>query len=211
METRAIQMGTYEGGTKTAHSAIYSMALLKNLDPRFHTAELLCLDYLINQTYQDGWITAGPSASKHSSTSPPSNYLTVTRLCAMATAIEYGPNISQMPCIPAQQKSWINFFPSVNVAVVRKKIMATVSANGQIKTYGRDSVPKGGSITSLWFEGFGEQGYLQTSSQTRYVRHAAMHLPVENNLLSLTLRIECFLGNIYYANLYDADIPKFAV
>lgn len=203
---------TYEGGTKTAHSAIYSLALLKDLDPRFHTAELLCLDYLANRAFQDGWITSGPSASKHDSTFPPSNYLTVARLCAMATAIEYGPNVSQMPGIPAQQKNWINFFPSVNVAVVRtNKIMATVSAYGQIKTYGRDSVPKGGSITNLWFEGFGELGYLQTSSQTRYVRHEAMHMPIEDNLLPLTPRIECFLGNIYYTNLYDADIPKLVV
>lgn len=203
---------TYEGGTKTAHSAIYSLALLKDLDPRFHTAELLCLDYLANRAFQDGWITSGPSASKHDSTFPPSNYLTVARLCAMATAIEYGPNVSHMPGIPAQQKNWIHFFPSVNVAVVRtNNIMATVSAHGQIKTYGRDSVPKGGSITNLWFDGFGELGYLQTSSQTRYIRHETMHMPIEDNLLPLTPRIECFLGNIYYTNLYDADIPKLAV
>jgi hypothetical protein len=38
-----------------------------------------------------------------------------------------------------------------------------------------------------------------------------MHMPIEDNLLPLTPRIEFFLGNIYYTNLYDADIPKLVV
>lgn len=50
--------------------------------------------------------------------------------------------------------------------------------------------------------------YLQPSSQTRHVRHESMHMPIEDNLLPLTPHIECFLGNIYYTNLHDSDIPN---
>lgn len=209
--TRAFKW-TYESGTKTAHSVLYSLSLLKDLDPRFHTAELLCLNYLSNQAIHDGWIALGPHSSKHISTTPPSNYLTVARACSIATAIQYGPNVTQTPSIPSQQKNWIDFFSSINVAVVRtNKIMATVSAYGQIKTYGRDSVPKGGSITNLWFEEFGENGFLQTSSQTRYIRHESMHMPVEQDLLPLTPRIECYKGNDYFTNLYDTNMPALIV
>ena len=39
------------------------------------------------------------------------------------------------------------------------------------------SVCRGGSISNLWYEGFGENGYMQSSSSSSYKRIEPMHMP----------------------------------
>jgi hypothetical protein len=80
--------------------------------------------------------------------------------------------------------------------------MATVTAYDGIGQYDRGEVVRGGSITALWFEGYGSLGFMQVSSQTHYQREEAMHMPTEGALLPLTPRIER-TGSPYYANVYD--------
>src|SRR5260370_40761377 len=80
--------------------------------------------------------------------------------------------------------------------------MATVTANPAIATYGRSTVARGGSISALWFEGYGPHGFLQVSSQTVYDRTEPLHMPIEGALLPLTARIETPTG-AYATNLYD--------
>jgi hypothetical protein len=66
-------------------------------------------------------------------------------------------------------------------------------------------VPKGGSACNVWYEGFGENGYLQTSSATVYTRTEDMHMPIETSPvpLPLTPRIETTIQGVYYTNLFE--------
>ena len=60
--------------------------------------------------------------------------------------------------------------------------MATISAYGEYQRYGRDLVPRGGSITNLWLDDFAGAGMFQTSSATIYHRPEAAHMPNEKGL-----------------------------
>src|SRR5207253_11032324 len=82
------------------------------------------------------------------------------------------------------------------------KIMATVSAYGAIGMYPREAVTRGGSVSALWWEGYGPTGFLQVSSQTVYARIEPLHMPIEGALLPLTPRVETTSGT-YYANVLD--------
>ncbi len=196
----------YESGTKTAPGVYFAFALLASADPAFNAAGLACLQYLNTKCMNNGWVTYGPRAQKHASCTPPCNYPTFTRAQSLALAIEYAPNTTQVSPFPAQTQSWFKYYPSIKVALVRtRKIMATVSAYGDILTYSINTVPKGGSICNLWYEGFGDNGYLQSSSATVYTRTETMHMPVENSPvpLPITPRIESTIGATYYTNLYE--------
>jgi hypothetical protein len=81
--------------------------------------------------------------------------------------------------------------------------MATVSAYGEIRRYPRPSVCRGGSITNLWMEGFGENSYMQSSSTASYQRIEPMHMPIEKDLLPLTPRIEFNADSSYYSNIFE--------
>jgi hypothetical protein len=195
---------SYESGTKTAPGVYFSFALLADMNPEFGAAGLKCLEYLSNHCMHDGWIGYGPHAANHSSSSPPCNYSTFARAQSIALAIEYG-NMNKNPgTFPALKKGWFKFFPDLRVTVIRTdKMMATVSAYGQIDRYPRESVSRGGSITNLWFEGFGENGFLQSSSSSAYKRIEALHMPVEKDLLPLTPRIEFKTETGYYTNIFE--------
>jgi len=196
---------SYESGTKTAPGVYFSFALLADQDPSFDAAGLKCLEYLTNHCMHDGWIGYGPHAANHTSSSPPCNYSTFARAQSIALAIEYGTHSQTKTAFPAQKTNWYKFFPDLKVAVIRtKKIMATVSAYGQIDRYPRESVCRGGSITNLWYEGFGENGFMQSSSSSSYKRIEALHMPIENDLLPLTPRIEFTKGDAYYSNIFEA-------
>lgn len=196
----------YESGTKTAPGVYFSFALLADMDPEFATAGLKCLDYLNTQALKDGWIVYGPQASTHASSSPPCNYSTFARAQSIALAIEYGSKAKSRSAFPAQKTNWYKFFPDIKVAVIRTaKMMATVSAYGEIRRYPRESVCRGGSITNLWYDGFGAKGFLQSSSSSAYQRIEEMHMPIEKDLLPLTSRIEFTNDTAYYANLFEAD------
>lgn len=195
---------SYESGTKTAPGVYFTFALLADMDPSFATAGLKCLKYLDQQCMRNGWIPYGPQAENHASASPPCNYSTFARAQSIALAIEFGAKAKETAPFPAQKTGWYRFFPDLNVAVVRTaKIMATVSAYGEIRRYPRESVCRGGSISNLWFDGFGKNGYLETSSVSKYRRIEAMHMPIEKDLLPLTPRIEFKADTNYFTNLFE--------
>jgi hypothetical protein len=78
-----------------------------------------------------------------------------------ATAVELGSVASAVAPIPADMTGWFKYFPTLNTGVVRTSdIMATVTAYGSIATYPRESVVRGGSISALWFAGYGPTGFL---------------------------------------------------
>jgi len=194
----------YESGTKTAPGVYFSFALLADLDPRFNAAGLKCLEYLNKECIHNGFITYGPHADKHASSSPPCNYSTFARAQSLALAVEYGAKPTTATRFPAQETNWFKFFPDINVAVVRtEKIMATVSAYGEIRRYSRPSVCRGGSITNLWMEGFGNDGFMQSSSTAEYQRIEAQHMPIENDLLPLTPRIEFTADSTVFSNIWE--------
>jgi len=196
----------YESGTKTAPGVYFSFALLADMDPQFGAAGLKCLGYLNTQAMQDGWIGYGPQASNHTSSSPPCNYSTFARAQSIALAIEYGAKTKAGPPVPTQKNNWYKFFPDIKVAVVRTdKMMATVSAYGQIDHYPRESVCRGGSVTNLWYDGFGEKGFLQSSSVSAYKRIESLHMPIEKDLLPLTPRIGFTNDTSYYSNIFEAS------
>ncbi len=197
---------SYESGTKTAPGVYFTFALLADKNPSFATAGLKCLEYLNQQCIRNGWIQYGPQAENHASASPPCNYSTFARAQSIALAIEFGAKTKETAPFPAQKTGWVQFFPDLNVAVVRtKKIMATVSAYGEIRRYPRESVCRGGSISNLWYERFGENGYLQSSSTASYQRIEAMHMPNEKILLPLTARIEFNCDTSTYSNIFESN------
>lgn len=194
----------YESGTKTAPGVYFSFALLSDLDPKFNAAGLKCLEYLNKECIHNGFIVYGPHADKHTSSSPPCNYSTFARAQSLALAVEYGAKSTTTTTFPAQETNWFKFFPDINVAVVRtEKIMATVSAYGEIRRYPRPSVCRGGSITNLWMDGFGKNGYMESSSISDYQRIEAQHMPVEGDLLSLTPRIEFTSNGSVFSNIWE--------
>src|SRR5688572_27895942 len=105
--------------------------------------------------------------------------------------------------VPADQHDWLKHFPSVRTSLLRTgKVMSTVTSYGAIASYSHESTAPGGSISALWFEGYGSTGFLQISSQTVYSRIESKHMPVEGQLLPLTPRVESTTGT-YSTNLYD--------
>jgi hypothetical protein len=203
--TRSFKWG-YESGTKTAPGVYFSFALLADADPTFNAAGLACLDFLRTKCINSsGWIVYGPHALKHTTSTPPCNYQTFARAQSIALSIEYGPNVTSTAPFPGQVVNWYTYYSTIKVAVVRtQKIMATVSSYGQIGTYSRSTVPKGGSVCNLWYEGFGDNGFLQSSSATDYTRTEAMHMPIESvTPVTLTPRVESTMGGTYYTNLYE--------
>ena len=197
---------TYESGTKTAPGIYFSFALLADMDPEFIAAGLKCLEYLNQNCIRNGWIDYGLHSKYHETSSAPCNYSTFARAQSLALAVEYGAKTGLKKPFPAQEHNWYKFFPEIKVAVIRTdKIMATVSAYGEIGRYPRESVCRGGSISNLWFEGFGENGFMQSSSNGMYKRIEAMHMPVEKDLLPLTSRIEFYEDSSYFSNIFEAD------
>ena len=196
----------FESGTKTAPGVFLGLGLLADKSPVIRRAAQLALDFLRERSLDDaGWIVYGPSASKHASSTPPDNYATFARAQSIAMAIDLGPatTTADTAPIPADQKNWMKYFPTVATGLVRTdQLMATITAYGAIGTYPRASVVRGGSISALWFDGYGADGFLQVSSQTIYDRVEPLHMPIEGTLLPLTPRIETTTGT-YATNLYD--------
>ncbi len=195
---------TLESGTKTAPGIFFSFALLADQDPSFQRGAQLALSYLDQHGRDEqGWLLYGPHAPRHETSSPPSNYGTFARAQSVATAAEFAPEAPEVGQVPADQRDWLKHFPSVKTSVLRTdKVMATVTSYGAIATYPRESMARGGSISALWFEGYGSTGFLQVSSQTLYSRIESKHMPVEGQLLPLTPRVETSSGT-YSTNLYD--------
>jgi hypothetical protein len=197
----------YESGTKTAPGVYFSFALLASRDPSFEAIGLQCLDYLNRFALVDNWIVYGPHATKHAESSPPCNYSTFARAQSLALAIEFGKPPSASIKHRAAARSSIHFYPEMKVAVFRSpKMMATVSGNGQISNYSRESVCRGGSISNLWMEGFGRTGFVQASSSASYKRIEALHMPLESNLEPLTPRIEFTRDSVCFSNIFEDSL-----
>jgi hypothetical protein len=194
----------FESGTKTAPGIHFSFALLADKDPAIARGAQLALAFLRNHALDDkGWIAYGPHASKHATSSPPSNYSTFARAQSIAMAVELGPATTSVGSISAEAKNWFKYFPTVKTGVLRTDdVMATLTAYGEIGTYPRETVVRGGSISALWFAGYGPTGFLQVSSQSKYTRNEPKHMPIEGDLLPLTPRIETTTGT-YYASCLD--------
>jgi hypothetical protein len=193
-----------ESGTKTAPGIEFSFGLLADKDPAFSRGAQLSVDFL-NRFYigDKNLIMYGPNAAQHATSNPPCLYSTFARAQSLATAVEYAPDAAAPGTMPSEAADWRQYFPSAKTGLVRTaKLMATVTAYDGIGQYSRAEVARGGSITNLWFEGYGKLGFLLTSSQSTYTREEAMHMPTEGALLPLTERIER-TGPPWYANLFD--------
>jgi hypothetical protein len=195
---------TFESGTKTAPGIPFTFALLADRDPAFNRGAQLSVEFLAGNYIGDKNLEIyGPHASRHATSSTPCIYSSFARAQSLATAIEYAPAAAASAPIPSETKNWSQYFTTARTALIRTdKIMATVTTYGEIGQYSRPEVVRGGSITNLWFEGYGPLGFLQVSSQTNYTREEDMHMPIEGALLPLTARIEK-PGAAYAANLYD--------
>lgn len=192
-----------ESGTMTAPGVHLAFALLADQDPSFVRGGQLALAFLRGWRNADGWLVYGPQAFEHPDTNPPDNYPTFARAQSLATAVEFGPVASALAPIPADTTGWFKYFPTVKTGVVRtSNIMATVTAYGSIATYSRESVVRGGSVSALWFAGYGSTGFLQVSSQAEYTPIEPLHMPTEGALLPLTPRIETTTGT-YYTSVFD--------
>ncbi len=195
---------TFESGTKTAPGIPFTFALLADQDPAFNHGAQLSVDFLAgNYIGAKNLEVYGPHASRHATTNTPCIYSSFARAQSLATALEYAPAAAATAPIPSETKNWFQYFPTAKTALIRTdKIMATITTYGEIGQYSRSEVVRGGSITNLWFEGYGPLGFLQVSSQTDYTREEDMHMPTEGALLPLTARIEK-PGAPYTTNLYE--------
>lgn len=197
---------TLESGSKTAPGVHFTFGLLVNKDPTILRGARLALDWLENHSLDaENRVVYGPHAYLHENSNPPSNYLTFARAQSIATAIEYGPEATELAPIPAEQHNWVQFFPTTETAVLRtEQVMATLSSYANNLRYPLETAVRGGSATVVWFEGYGATGFLQVSSQTEYRRIETKHMPDGIDPLPLTPRIETSSGT-YYTNLFDPD------
>jgi hypothetical protein len=195
-----------ESGTKTAPGVHFTFGLLVDKDPALLRGAQLALDWLeIHSLDAENRVVYGPHAYLHENSNPPSNYPTFARAQSIATAVEYGPHATETALIPAEQSNWIQFFPTTQTAVLRtEQIMATLSSYTNNLRYPLETAVRGGSATVVWFDGYGQNGFLQLSSQTQYRRIETRHMPEGIDPLPLTPRIETTAGP-YHTNLFDPD------
>jgi hypothetical protein len=195
-------------GSKTADGCQILFSLFAQEDARYANAALKNLRYL-RTMIKDGMIGNGPDFWRLFP-SQLCNYPTFARAKNLALAVSYG---IQTPApllpLPSEQPGWMKFYPTVNVALARSKnFMMTVSAynykdltntnGGQYNQH-----PTGGSVCNIWAKDF---GFLQTSSQTKYVRGEPIHMPkVNDTVICLTPRIEFSDTSGLFTNLYEFE------
>lgn len=204
--SRCYKWTTY--GSKTADGCQILFGLFAQEDARYLTAAIRNLQYLRGMI-KDGMIGNGPHFWELFDTLP-CNYPTFARAKNLAMTVELGlQGAAETPPLPSDQTGWVKFYPTVNVALVRSKnLMTTISAYGykDVTNWGQGKYthhPGGGSVCNLWVQ---DHGFLQTSSQTRYIRGEVMHMPVvEDSVICLTPRIEFRNENGYFTNLYERE------
>ena len=197
---------TLESGTKTAPGVHFTFGLLTDRDPRIARGAQLALDWLEHHTLDEfNRVVYGPHAHLHANSNPPSNYGTFARAQSIATAVEFGPGATEQAPVPAERRQWVKLFPTPQTAVLRTdRLMATVTSYANNLRYPLETAVRGGSATLVWFEGYGPDGFLQVSSQTKYNRIENKHMPDGIDPLPLTPRIETSAG-AYFTNLFDPD------
>jgi hypothetical protein len=220
----------FESGSKTAPGVHFTFALLAGHEPRAITAVARAREFLDRSLNAEGLLPLGPHDD-----APPCLYSTFARAQSLAMGLMYAPAAAWSGAgapLPADQPGWFRHYPSIDVVVVRTPAyMATVSANRvglrpgpppqdapalrRGREYGRhleprsrrESLLRGGSLTQLWWEGYGEWGFLQASSVTDYLRLEAIHLPVvEPAPAPLTPRVEVMIDGRRYTNLFDEGV-----
>lgn len=197
---------TLESGTKTAPGVHFTFGLLADQDPSFLRGAELALEWLEDHSLDsDNRVVYGPHAFLHENSNPPSNYSTFARAQSIATAVEFAPAATDVAPIPAEQRQWVRFYPTVETAVLRtEQLMATLTSYAGILRYPLETVLRGGSATVVWFDGYGPDGFIQLSSPTEYRRIETRHMPDGIDPLPLTPRIETTSG-VYLTNLFDPD------
>lgn len=195
-------------GSKTADGSQILFSLFADEDHRYATASNRNLNYL-RTMIKDGLIGNGP----HFWDIMPDklcNYPTFARAKNLALSIFYTDKSEfDVTPIPSDISGWYQFYPTVNTLVARSKnFMTTISAygykdltntnNGQYNQH-----PTGGSTCNIWLKDF---GFLQTSSQTKYIRGETVHMPImSDTVIALTPRIEFTNENGYFTNLYEFE------
>jgi len=137
-------------------------------------------------------------------------YPTFARAKNLAMTIELGQSVQKQDVpLPSDKGNWMKYYPSVDVVLARSEnIMTTISAYGykDITNWGTGKYthhPSGGSVCNIWVA---DHGFLQTSSQTRYVRGEPVHMPVgDDSVICLTPRIEFKSKDGYFTNLYECE------
>lgn len=195
-------------GSKTADGPQILFSMYADDDPRYITAAVRNLRYL-RTMIKDGMIGNGPQFWELFPRQL-CNYPTFARAknLSLAYLIGYQKQI-QLPPLPSDETGWMEFYPTVNVTVARSKnFMMTVSAYGYkdlSRTNGGqyNQHPTGGSACNIWAKDF---GFLQSSSQTRYVRGEPIHMPpVNDTVIALTPRIEFKDSTGFFTNLYEFE------
>lgn len=195
-------------GSKTADGSQILFKLMEKEDPRYTTAALRNLAYL-NTMIQDGMVGNGPQYWEISGESV-CIYPTFARAKNLAMTIETegDTEIKNTP-LPADAGNWMKYFSSIDLVLARSKnFMTTISGYGyrDITNWGNGKYthhPSGGSACNIWVE---DHGFLQTSSQTRYVRGEPVHMPVtKDSVICLTPRIEFRSKDGYFTNLYECE------
>ncbi|MDP1676592.1 MAG: hypothetical protein Q8L88_06965 [Bacteroidota bacterium] len=195
-------------GSKTADGPQILFSMFANEDLRYVTAAVKNLRYL-RTMIKDGMIGNGPQFW----TLFPSqlcNYPTFARAKNLSLAFMLGIQTeTSMPLLPSEEIGWMKFYPTVNVALARSKnFMMTISGygykdlantnNGQYNQH-----PTGGSVCNIWAM---DHGFLQTSSQTKYIRGEPIHMPAVNDtVICLTPRIEFSDSGKFFTNLYEFE------
>ncbi|MFZ4622283.1 MAG: hypothetical protein ACOYNS_17105 [Bacteroidota bacterium] len=195
-------------GSKTADGPQILFSMYADDDLRYVTAAVKNLRYL-RTMIKDGMIGNGP---QFWSLFPSQlcNYPTFARAknLSLAYLIGFQKETVLVP-LPSDETGWMKYYPTVNVAVARSKnFMMTVSAYGYkdlANTNGGqyNQHPTGGSACNVWAKDF---GFLQTSSQTRYVRGEPIHMPAVNDtVIALTPRLEFMDSTGFFTNLYEFE------
>jgi len=195
-------------GSKTADGCQILFSLYAAEDPRYVTAAMSNLRYLRGMI-KDGKIGNGPDFWRLFP-GQLCNYPTFARAKNLALAYVYGIQTpAHAPPLPSEEIGWVRYYPTVQVALARSKnFMLTVSAYGyKDLTRGNggqyNQHPTGGSACNIWVR---DHGFLQTSSQTTYVRGESVHMPaVEDTVICLTPRIEYRDSTGAFTNLRDFE------
>ncbi len=203
---RCYKWTTY--GSKTADGSQVIFTLLANVDKRYVTASLKNARY-IRTMMKNGFLGYGP----HFWDYMPDKlciYPTFARAKNFAMAAFFSEDKEvELPEIPSDITGWYKYYPTINTVLARSKnFMITISAYNyhnltHFKNDENNQAPKGGAACNIWLKDF---GFLQTSSQTKYVRGEPEHMPVmPDTVISLTPRIEFTNENGYFTNLYEGD------
>lgn len=195
-------------GSKTADGSQIIFTLFADEDQRYAAASLKNSRY-IRTMMKNGFLGYGPHFWEYIPEKL-CNYPTFARSKAFALAAYYSEDKEiELPKIPSDFDGWYEYYPTINIVLSRSKnFMVTVTGyNYHDLTHTENGPhnqhPSGGAACNIWLKDF---GFLQTSSQTEYIRGESEHMPaMDDTVMALTPRIEFINENGYFTNLYETD------